>query len=93
MQIKGGNPDKSGHVKKETLIRIVNHDFGLTINLEVKFVHAFIYPFPSFVLTGDSIMKTSLNMHYCKMSKDMINKLVIKSNRAGKCICITSSND
>jgi hypothetical protein len=66
VQIKGGQPDKSGHVKRETLISIINHDFGLTINLEVKFVHALIHPFPNFVLTDNSIMNTSLNMHILK---------------------------
>lgn len=30
----GGQPDKGGHVKKETLIRIIKHDFGLTIDIE-----------------------------------------------------------
>lgn len=30
----GGLPDKSGHVKRETLIRIIKVDFGLTINIE-----------------------------------------------------------
>lgn len=30
----GGQPDKSGHVKRETLIRIIKVDFGLTINIE-----------------------------------------------------------
>lgn len=30
----GGNADKSGHVKKETLIKIIKHDFGLTIDIE-----------------------------------------------------------
>ena len=32
----GGEPDKSGHVKKETLIKIIKHDFGLTIDIEVR---------------------------------------------------------
>ena len=27
----GGKPDKSGHVKRETLIQIIKYDFGLTI--------------------------------------------------------------
>lgn len=30
----GGNLDKSGCVKKATLIKIIKHDFGLTINIE-----------------------------------------------------------
>jgi Ca2+-binding EF-hand superfamily protein len=30
----GGNPDKGGHVKKETLVKITKHDFGLTIDIE-----------------------------------------------------------
>ena len=30
----GGNADKSGHVKKDTLIKIVKQDFGLTIDIE-----------------------------------------------------------
>mmetsp|Transcript_27014 Transcript_27014/g.59057 ORF Transcript_27014/g.59057 Transcript_27014/m.59057 type:complete len:91 (+) Transcript_27014:768-1040(+) len=30
----GGNADKTGRVKRETLIKIIKHDFGLTINLE-----------------------------------------------------------
>jgi Ca2+-binding EF-hand superfamily protein len=30
----GGNPDKGGHVKKETLVKIIKHDFGLTIDIE-----------------------------------------------------------
>jgi calmodulin len=30
----GGRPDKGGHVKRETLIRIIKHDFGLTIDIE-----------------------------------------------------------
>lgn len=30
----GGNNDKSGHVKRETLIRIIKQDFGLTIDIE-----------------------------------------------------------
>lgn len=30
----GGQPDKSGHVKRDTLIRIIKHDFGLTIDIE-----------------------------------------------------------
>ena len=27
----GGKADKSGHVKRETLIKIIKHDFGLTV--------------------------------------------------------------
>lgn len=30
----GGNADKSGCVSRETLIRIIKHDFGLTIDIE-----------------------------------------------------------
>ena len=30
----GGRPDKGGNVKRETLIRIIKHDFGLTIDIE-----------------------------------------------------------
>ncbi len=30
----GGQPDKSGHVKRETMIKIIKHDFGLTIDIE-----------------------------------------------------------
>ncbi|KAJ0405983.1 hypothetical protein ATCC90586_000799 [Pythium insidiosum] len=30
----GGKPDKSGFVRKETLIKIIKQDFGLTINIE-----------------------------------------------------------
>ena len=30
----GGNSDTSGHVKRETLVKIVKVDFGLTINIE-----------------------------------------------------------
>ena len=30
----GGRPDKQGHVKRETLVKIVKHDFGLTIDIE-----------------------------------------------------------
>lgn len=33
----GGQPDKTGHVKKETMIRIIKHDFGLTIDVEELF--------------------------------------------------------
>jgi calmodulin len=29
----GGNEDKSGTVQKETLIKIIKHDFGLTIDI------------------------------------------------------------
>lgn len=30
----GGNPDKSGHVQRSTLVKIVKEDFGLTIDIE-----------------------------------------------------------
>lgn len=30
----GGNPDKSGHVMKETLVRIIKVDFQLQIDIE-----------------------------------------------------------
>lgn len=30
----GGMQNKSGHVKRETLVRIIKHDFGLTIDIE-----------------------------------------------------------
>lgn len=30
----GGQADKSGHVRRETLIKIIKHDFGLTIDIE-----------------------------------------------------------
>lgn len=30
----GGKPDKSGHVLKETLVKIIKNDFGLTIDIE-----------------------------------------------------------
>lgn len=30
----GGNADKSGHVKRETLVKIIKEDFGLTIDIE-----------------------------------------------------------
>mmetsp|Transcript_34412 Transcript_34412/g.70348 ORF Transcript_34412/g.70348 Transcript_34412/m.70348 type:complete len:149 (+) Transcript_34412:91-537(+) len=30
----GGGQDKSGHVRKETLIKIIKQDFGLTIDIE-----------------------------------------------------------
>lgn len=30
----GGKPDKTGHVKRDTLIKIIKHDFGLTIDIE-----------------------------------------------------------
>lgn len=30
----GGAADKSGHVSRETLIKIIKHDFGLTIDIE-----------------------------------------------------------
>jgi len=29
----GGAPDKSGNVKRETLVKIIKHDFGLTIDI------------------------------------------------------------
>ena len=30
----GGMADKSGHVKRDTLVKIIKQDFGLTINIE-----------------------------------------------------------
>mgnify|MGYP006090272619 FL=1 len=30
----GGRPDKEGHVKRETLVKIIKQDFGLTIDIE-----------------------------------------------------------
>lgn len=30
----GGKQDKTGHVKRDTLVRIIKHDFGLTIDIE-----------------------------------------------------------
>jgi len=30
----GGNPDKSGHVMRDTLVKIIKQDFGLTIDIE-----------------------------------------------------------
>lgn len=33
----GGKTDKSGFVRKETLVKIIKGDFGLTINIEVHF--------------------------------------------------------
>lgn len=30
----GGMPDKSGFVKRETLVKIIKHDFGLPIDIE-----------------------------------------------------------
>ncbi|KAJ1433610.1 EF hand-containing protein [Ochromonadaceae sp. CCMP2298] len=30
----GGQQDKTGHVKRETLVKIIKHDFGLTIDIE-----------------------------------------------------------
>ena len=30
----GGLQNKSGHVKRDTLVRIIKHDFGLTIDIE-----------------------------------------------------------
>jgi calmodulin len=35
----GGKPDKSGFVRKDTLIKIIKVDFGLTINIEVRNLH------------------------------------------------------
>ncbi len=32
----GGKPDKTGHVLRDTLVRIIKHDFGLTIDIEVR---------------------------------------------------------
>ena len=32
----GGNSDKTGHVHRDTLVRIIKHDFGLTIDIEVR---------------------------------------------------------
>lgn len=32
----GGRPDKTGFVRKETLVKIIKGDFGLTINIEVR---------------------------------------------------------
>ncbi len=32
----GGKPDKSGNVQRETLTKIIKQDFGLTIDIEVK---------------------------------------------------------
>jgi hypothetical protein len=32
----GGKPDKTGFVRKETLVKIIKGDFGLTINIEVR---------------------------------------------------------
>lgn len=32
----GGKTDKSGFVRKETLVKIIKGDFGLTINIEVQ---------------------------------------------------------
>ncbi|RHY97665.1 hypothetical protein DYB37_011023 [Aphanomyces astaci] len=32
----GGKPDKSGVVKRDTLVKIIKIDFGLTINIEVR---------------------------------------------------------
>ena len=31
----GGNTDKSGHVHRDTLVKIIKKDFGLPINIEV----------------------------------------------------------
>ncbi len=30
----GGNPDKTGHVERNTLVKIIKQDFGLTIDIE-----------------------------------------------------------
>ncbi|CAM9262557.1 unnamed protein product [Ascophyllum nodosum] len=30
----GGNLDKTGHVKREALVKIIKHDFGLTIDID-----------------------------------------------------------
>lgn len=30
----GGKPDKTGHVHRDTLVKIIKKDFGLTIRLE-----------------------------------------------------------
>ena len=30
----GGQRDKGGHVKRDTMIKIIKHDFGLTIDIE-----------------------------------------------------------
>eukprot|EP00581_Thalassiosira_minuscula_P003082 CAMPEP_0183746588 /NCGR_PEP_ID=MMETSP0737-20130205/66835_1 /TAXON_ID=385413 /ORGANISM="Thalassiosira miniscula, Strain CCMP1093" /LENGTH=149 /DNA_ID=CAMNT_0025982287 /DNA_START=660 /DNA_END=1109 /DNA_ORIENTATION=- len=30
----GGQPGKGGHVKRETMIKIIKHDFGLTVDIE-----------------------------------------------------------
>ena len=30
----GGKPDKSGNVKRDTLVKIIKKDFGLTIDIE-----------------------------------------------------------
>lgn len=30
----GGKPDRSGFVRKDTLVKIIKQDFGLTINIE-----------------------------------------------------------
>jgi Ca2+-binding EF-hand superfamily protein len=30
----GGDPNKGGHVRRETLIKIIKYDFGLTIDIE-----------------------------------------------------------
>ena len=32
----GGKPDKSGHVHRDTLVKIIKKDFGLPINIEVS---------------------------------------------------------
>lgn len=30
----GGKPDKTGHVRKDNLVKIIKNDFGLNINIE-----------------------------------------------------------
>ena len=30
----GGQSDKGGHVKRDTMIKITKHDFGLTIDIK-----------------------------------------------------------
>lgn len=30
----GGKPDKTGHVERGTLVKIIKHDFALTIDIE-----------------------------------------------------------
>lgn len=36
----GGKSDKTGHVKKDNLVKIIRDDFGLTVNVE-ELVHKF----------------------------------------------------